>query len=420
MTRALPILLLFLATTTALFAQQNTISVEPADPRSTEPVTLIVTQLDSCPPPPVVTRSGFSITVELIYGPCLSPPHLITWRLDLGVLAAGTYTVNLKGTTLTSTFTVLDANNSVVVQPSIGPIGGGTSVFVTADVPDTPTITFGGIAATSVIPAGFHQWRVGTPPHAAGAVLVTVTSGSVTRSSYAFRYYDPAAAPLPELFAKILIPIFYDGPGQLGSSWATEVALKNDNAYDVVTYRGPDALPVIPAGKPQIAGFSPSPGGIFMIVPREAAPALHANIMIRDVSRALQAWGTEVPVVREERFANSIELLNVPVDPRFRTQLRIYGLDSTPMFLQVVATSMLDGSLVGTRDVELKSVEPCDLPAPCASSHPSFASLSGFPDVPSPLPGERVAIRIDAFAPIWAFVTLTNNETQHVTVISPQ
>ena len=72
---------------------QSTISFEPPDPTSTTPLTLIVTESDSCPPPPVVTRSGSTITVALGVGPCLSPPIEITHRLEIGTLPAGTYSV---------------------------------------------------------------------------------------------------------------------------------------------------------------------------------------------------------------------------------------------------------------------------------------------------------------------------------------
>ncbi|HWO48199.1 MAG TPA: hypothetical protein VNM41_09065, partial [Solirubrobacterales bacterium] len=61
--------------------QAATVTVEPPNPTSAIPVVLLVTESDTCPPPPVVTRDGFSISVVLGAGPCLSPPVLITYRL---------------------------------------------------------------------------------------------------------------------------------------------------------------------------------------------------------------------------------------------------------------------------------------------------------------------------------------------------
>jgi hypothetical protein len=269
--RPLLLAVLLLSTTTARADFGTTIAVEPEDPTSNHSVSLIVTELASCPQPPVVTRSGFEINVRLGADYCLFPPSDITWHLDLGVLPAGTYhvTASFDIVAATKTFTVLDANDSVIVQPSIGPMAGGSSVVVTADVQGASAIAFDGVPALNVIREPGDTFRVTTPPHAAGPVLVTVSNGATTKSSYAFRYYDPAAPPLPELFAKILIPVFYDGAGLFGSSWATEVAVRNDNAYDVPVYRGPDAVPVLPAGVPKIVGFTTGLRGVVMIVPRD-------------------------------------------------------------------------------------------------------------------------------------------------------
>jgi hypothetical protein len=412
--RPLLLAVLLLSATTARADSGVTIGTEPPDPTSNHPVTLLVTQLtSSCAFAPVVTRSGSTFDVTLGSPFCPGPPQppvRLTFRLDLGTLSAGTWDVTVSDGTK-ATFTVLDANDSIVVGPSIGPIG-GSSVVVTADVPGTPAIAFDGIAL-NVIRAADRTFSVTTPPHAAGAVLVTVTSGSTTLSSYAFRYYDPAAPPLPELFAKILIPVFYDGTGLFGSSWVTDVVVTNDNPYDVPVYSGPD-VPVLPAGVPKIVSFSTGLRGVIMMVPREAEPEIQVNALIRDTSRPLDSPGTELPTVRESQVRNRITLPNVPVDPRFRNFLRIYSLSRTfSVPVHVTAVSMTDGSLVGERNLQLTNLDP--------SSQPGWVATLNFPKIAQPSPGQRVAIHIDSLSePIWAFVTVTNNETQDVTVISAQ
>src|SRR5712691_4420376 len=109
---------------------QYPLAIDPPDPTSRDPVTLIVQQFDSCPPPPDVTRSGFDITVTVHYGLCLSPPALITLRIELGTLPAGQYNVVAKydggQAPVTSSFAVLDANLTVLVSQSIGSSAGGT------------------------------------------------------------------------------------------------------------------------------------------------------------------------------------------------------------------------------------------------------------------------------------------------------
>jgi hypothetical protein len=184
------------------------IVVEPNNPTSTSPITLVVTEFDSCPPKPIVSRNSFTITVTLGRGPCLSPPTLITYRLDIGTLPPGNYTAVVidEGNIVdggTASFTVVDANPTVRAFPSLGAISGGTIVEILTNInhcastqPCTPpAITFGGVAATNVTVVAEGHYRATSPPHAEGPVEVRVVSAAFTQSSFAFRYYDPAEPP---------------------------------------------------------------------------------------------------------------------------------------------------------------------------------------------------------------------------------
>lgn len=425
MIRALAVLLL-LAFNAA--AQPH---IEPDDPTSNEPVTLYVVENDTCPPAPVVTRSGFDVRVVLGDGPCLSPPVAITHRIELGVLPAGLYhlTVIDASAIEESTFTVLDANGSIVVSPPLGPSRGGNVVQVYADVPCTsnagcvaPEFTFGGNPAAVVSGSGM-TWRVIPPPHEPGAVEVRATRGGVTRTSFAYRYYDPVTPPLPQLFERILVPVVYDGPGASGSIWRTEVVARN--AYGAGTpielWRSVNGIQAIPPSAPVSLALGDAPGGVFLIVPRVVADDLHLNAVVRDISRESREWGTELPIVREREFrATAIDLLNIPIDGRYRHRLRVYALSSYPTTAAVSVYWMADGDVLRTRLVPLVNAEACSLLRPCASN-PAFAALD---DLLSSLRSEtgRVGIRIQTTdgTPLWAFVSLTNNETQHVTIVSPQ
>jgi hypothetical protein len=433
-TRVLHVALLLLIAVSS-FGSDFPVAVEPPDPTSITPVTLIVTQFDTCPPRPTVTRNGFVINVHMGYGICLSPPTLITHRLDIGVLPAGDYLVNvMSGDEIVTTarFTVLDANGLVVVGPAIGTIAGGTDVFIEADVTHCaghqvsdcapPLITFNGVPARNVVAISSRQFRASTPPGKTGAALVTVATGDQTRSSFAFTYYDPAAAPMPQLFEKILIPVFYNGPGVAGSSWATEVAVRNEYPYAITPWRTSESLPSFAPDKAYRIGFDAAPSGVFITVPRGSAAGLHFNAMIRDTSRALQAWGTELPVARESDFASSVTLLNVPVYPEFRTQLRIYSASSVRTFATVTVESMDTGQVLRRFAAVLTSPEPCIAVVPCASQHPAFASITDLLGNAQISPSERLAVRVEGagVVPVWAFATITNNVTQHATVISPQ
>lgn len=426
MIRALAVLLLLVSNT---FAQPY---VEPSDPTSQEPVTLFVVENDTCPPAPAVTRSGLEIHVTLGAGPCLSPPFAITHRIELGLLPAGSYRVTVTDSSQEAegaTFEVQDANDSVVVTPPLGPSQGGGVVQVYANVPCAsnggcfaPEFTFGGTPAAVVSGSGM-TWRVIAPPHEAGAVEVRATRGGITRSSFAYRYYDTVTPPLPQLFEKILVPVVYDGPGAGGSIWRTEVVARNTLAAGVAIdlWRSVNGIASIPPSVPVSLSLGDAPAGVFLIVPRATASRIHLNAVVRDISREAREWGTELPIVRESGFQTApIDLLNIPIDGRFRHKLRIYALSSSPTYAQVTVYWMADGGALRTRVATLVSAEACSLLRPCASN-PAFASID---DLLSSLQSEngRVGITIQPTdgTPLWAFLTVTNNETQHVTIVSPQ
>jgi hypothetical protein len=260
---------------------------------------------------------------------------------------------------------------------------------------------------------------------------VRVTSEGKFASGHSFRYYDPSAPPLEELFERILLPVIYNGPGQHGSVWATEITARNTSEWSapVESWRAtqtiPSSVPVtlatqtIPSSVPVTLDFPSAAGGVFLIVPREAEARLHLNLLVRDLSRQASDWGTQIPVVREGEFrTEGIELLNIPIDPRYRLTLRVYGVFST--VVGVGAYSMSDGRLHGNAALTLEG--PCSAPN-CASDQPAFASTGSLAALFPALPAEgRVGLRIQAagHSPVWALLTVTNNETQHVTVISPE
>jgi hypothetical protein len=372
------------------------------------------------------------ITVTLGTGLCLSPPTEITHRLEIGLLPAGDYQVVVKddgAVAATATLTVLEASPAVTVQPSLGPVAGGTAVVITSSVArcascPAPTITFGGVPATDVTIIDDKTFRGVTPPHTPGAVEVRVSTEAGEATSYAFRYYDPAAAPLPALFERVLVPVVYNGPGARGSVWKTEVSARNTNGYGVTLWRPTRGLPVIPSSQPRTLELEEAASGLFLVVPKEASEKLHMNVRVRDTSRESTDAGTELPIVREGDFSTQpFELLNVPRDPRYRTTLRIYLHGSYAAFTRVVLYAMSDGRTLAHGLVPLESADPCTGPDPCDSDQPSFAVVHDVAKefhVPTGEPAFGIRIEPWGPVPLWAFVTLTNNDTQHVTVVSPQ
>jgi hypothetical protein len=419
------LLLVLLAVLAPLAAAQPSFLTQPADPTSNLPVVLIVQQYASCPPPPVIERTGFSIVVTLDGGPCLSPPTLVTQSVSLGVLPAGTYIVTFKGDTSPSgQFVVRDVNDTVRVTPSLGPSTGGTVVEVRSEVgPCTlpigqicpmPVITFDGIAATDVTPVRSHVFRVTTPAHAPGAVEVVVRNagGEGVNRSFAFRYYSDTEAPDSALFERRLLPVVFNGPGAFNSLWETEVAAANNSATDVRPWRAESETGTLVARKAVRLTLPEWPQGRFVFVPREFSDAVHFNVRIRDISRDATHWGAELPMPRESAFRQTIELLNVPGDSRYRRLLRVYGASSAAQNVEIQIYAMTDGFRYSWHTYRLSAgSDPAD---------PAFHSLDLDTILPILQPGRNVAIRLASSQPVWAFVTATNRDTQQVTIVSPQ
>lgn len=423
--RALPLLLLLSAT--ALYGQSFfPLAIDPPDPTSRDEITVLVRQFSSCPPPPGVTRSGSEIVLMLRAGSCASPPALITHRVELGALPAGQYRVTVIEDGVARpgsfSFTVLDENWTVRVAQPIGSTEGGLTVTVSIDGSlcmnagpggcPSPTVTFGGVPATNVVVLDGVNLRVTTPPHAAGAVEVRVTVVSVW-SSYAFRYFDPAEPPSAKFFERVLVPVIYNGPGALGSNWVTELSLRNNNDTIVQPWHPIGGSSAIAPASVLRFGSGNVPGGLFLVVPRAAGGAMSFHGAVRDTSRSDREWGTEIPIVREKDFQQSVDLLDIPTDPRFRTMLRVYSLAPLPNAAAGVNIySLADGKNLRSFFWPLSS---CADAVPCADQ-PGFGAVA---DLTAGLSAERVGVRVTGFTPIWAFVTVTNNETQHVTVVSP-
>ncbi len=97
--------------------------------------------------------------------------------------------------------------------------------------------------------------------------------------------------------------------------------------------------------------------------------------------------------------------------------LRVYGLEPVPAYattVHVIVYTLDDGREL--RDFYISLSNPVACTTSC-SDHPGFAAVADLTAGPS---SKRVGVRILGFVPLWAFATVTNNETQHVTVVSPQ
>ena len=137
-----------------------------------------------------------------------------------------------------------------------------------------------------------------------------------------------------------------------------------------------------------------------------------------------------------------MKLLDVTVDPRFRSTLRIYRFDTFTDFPPAVRVRIYDLCGLSPIDRNCSSAPFAETTLVLRKTendpnHPDFAMIGNLVDAfpqltnvqPIDLPPlnyfRPAAVRIEiepltADLRFWAFVSVTNNETQHVTVITPQ
>ncbi len=427
-------ILLFLVLALPLIAQEppQGVRIEPAVAYQNDPIRIFIPLY--CPSEnPVVLREGSNIRIDLTGPPVgcpVDPPLLVEQLVTIGSLPAGHYTVEVYGDENRSTPYVrgaFDVKFSTELYPFAIPanIESGIEVLVPFreelievchDLPGCRTANVGGISVPLRYDDEVHELNLvfTAPPHAPGLVDVVLSNGTDTVTGKLY-YFDRDAAPDAEIFERILFPVMFDAPGANGSHWRTEAAILNPRPWAIETFN--DIQPIVcvtyPCGERLRAQSKATwtggnyPGGVYLIASRKDAEHLAFSLRARDVSRVSEGFGTEVPVVREgEMYDGTLTLLDVPLDPRYRVKLRIWS------FAEGEGRLTAGGA---PRTFELQRPQ-CSGPATCAAL-PAYAVIDLLPGVAD----ERVNLYIDgpAGSKTWAFASVTNNETQQVTTVSP-
>src|SRR5712691_1594042 len=232
---------------------------------------------------------------------------------------------------------------------------------------------------------------------------------------------------------RVLLPIFTPPTkGAFGSEFRTTLSLWNRGTASLrieglaqpCQILCPPLPPIIDI-PPRGAGDSSSSysytgePGTLLYMRHADATNLAALLRVQDVSRAALTWGTEIPIVRDrDFFTDLLPLLNVPSDERFRLTLRVYGATSEPSAVRV---RIVDTFSTGTTlsDFVLNLLPGHDI------YHPAYAALSSFPTaprVPNSPTTPTMRVEIEPVTPgqrFWAFLSVTNNETQHITIVTP-
>ena len=231
----------------------------------------------------------------------------------------------------------------------------------------------------------------------------------------------------------VLVPIWYDGPGDSGSRWTTHLSVYNGTRnYVEANERG--ALPCQWLLTPCPRGFWGNtmivyqaahaiPGGFLMSVPGDSTGELHYTLRIFERGSWQEDLGTDLPVVRERDFRRGlVQIMNIPAaDPStFRYMLRVYGVGNAaaPRVRINGWIAMADGSpdLVLTKEVTLAR-------ALRGVGHWYFEDPAFVRELVAIAGGVgqlRVEIEpVTANLRWWGMVSSTNNRSNDVTVVTP-
>jgi hypothetical protein len=240
---------------------------------------------------------------------------------------------------------------------------------------------------------------------------------------------------------KFLLPIYLRGAvtGAYESSWVSEVHMLNTGSspatienYGVLCPFDPCFPASIPPGLSipltsvrDLPAGKANPGALLFLKP-EHAGQFAFQLRVRDTSRSEESWGTSLPVVHESDSRPVQHLLNVPVEAGFRQMLRVYSIPENPsvrhshaVHVRIYGSSEAAFPYPETPDPLLAEVDLL-LTAGETSSQPTYGELPGLSAIPGMAGWDLVRLElVSTERPIWAMVSVTNNVTQEVTIITP-
>ncbi|HXI12000.1 MAG TPA: hypothetical protein VNM92_05070 [Thermoanaerobaculia bacterium] len=176
--------------------------------------------------------------------------------------------------------------------------------------------------------------------------------------------------------------------------------------------------------------------GSLLFVRAEHAAQLHYSLRVLELSRKVQPYGTELPVVRESDFRTSATyLVNVPIDGTSRQTVRIYhpnpcappGIELDVRFYQSPGgDSIRERDLIAQKRLRIITDPNSDIFCAHLPSFnvPGFAQLDDlYVNVPELRAFSRVTIEVAPVTPgtkFWTYFQTISNDTQVLSVVTPQ
>lgn len=237
---------------------------------------------------------------------------------------------------------------------------------------------------------------------------------------------------------RVLLPV---GPSRVlgahGSDWRTHALITNtgntpaqvngalDPSCHLPICAPPPPLPpqasfVMVEGAPDCGGR-----GAFLYVEAARARDIAITLRSRDHSRALETWGTTVPVVYPSAlFSQAIGITDIPVEAQFRATLRVLDVNSAatnPVRIRVYGISLPSRQQDARADTLLAEETVTPTSPGRTSLCPAFAELA-LPRLPFGNPYHALRVEVtptQADREYWAYVSVIDNVTQHLTILSP-
>ena len=330
------------------------------------------------------------------------------------------------------------------ISPASGPSSGGTTVTIKGTFTGSgPFHVMFGSEGTSAEKIDAQTLTAITPAHLPGKSTVSVREGDGFGPNLSFLDFTFDGG-VPAKFERILLPLLTPPVrGAFGSEFHTTFEAWNANPVSIALVYGLESqcpvclviptppeklidlpLPVFPESgfDSPLFGGAPIPSGTpgrFIYVTEDDAQHLGTSLRVHDITRSALNLGTEVPVVRERELVTSEKLVltNVPIDSRFRNTLRIYAVDAADVNVTFISSSAFGLSQKIRRTVHLQPGQHL--------FEPAFATLSDFPTFLTN--ATPITVTLEQSVPagstptaMWAFISVTNNETQAITTITPQ
>ncbi len=243
-------------------------------------------------------------------------------------------------------------------------------------------------------------------------------------------FFSGPPASGQECYERILLPVRANQlPGAYGSLWQTFLTITNHSDSTVLIH-DIDSCPFPPCPSPALrAGATVTPRVYrdYVTIDCDDVGRVAINLRVRDLSRGHETWGTSVPVVFADDvvYGDIVSITDIPNSDQFRSMLRVYSVrEGTTGQARIKvfevkpgqeATDAYGDVLVADFVVDLvpAPLDPWNTPGIAQVPLWTLPELQGV---------ELLRVEVSA-APdlgVWAFATATNNDTQHVTVLSPR